>query len=107
MMPVSRSSRNVTASVWKPLPSPVHELGEVRLQAGDSVVLYSDGVSEAANASGEEFGEDRIMATVRAVLERRPQEVLDALFAALRDFTRGAGVQDDMTAVVLRYGVRT
>ena len=84
-------------------PQAVFELGEVRLQSGDTVVLYSDGVSEAADPAGEEFGEDRIMATVRDVLYRPPQDILDALFASLRDFTRDAGSHDDMTAVVLRY----
>ena len=84
-------------------PQALFELGEVRLRPGDTLVLYSDGVSEAANAEGEEFGEERITTAVSAVLERAPQDVLDALFSALRDFTREAGSHDDMTAVVLRY----
>jgi serine phosphatase RsbU (regulator of sigma subunit)/pSer/pThr/pTyr-binding forkhead associated (FHA) protein len=84
-------------------PQAVFELGEVRLRPGDTLVLYSDGVSEAANAAGEEFGEERITTAVSAVLERPPQDVLDALFSALGDFTREAGSHDDMTAVVLRY----
>jgi sigma-B regulation protein RsbU (phosphoserine phosphatase) len=84
-------------------PQAVFERGEIRLEPGDTVVLYSDGVSEAMNTAGDEFGEDRITATVAAVVDQPPQRVLDALVATLRDFTRDAEPHDDMTAVVLRY----
>jgi serine phosphatase RsbU (regulator of sigma subunit)/pSer/pThr/pTyr-binding forkhead associated (FHA) protein len=84
-------------------PDAVFERGVVQLEAGDTLVLYSDGVSEATNPADEEFGEDRIRAAVSAVLDRPPQQVLQALFASLREFTRDTGPHDDMTAVVLRY----
>jgi serine phosphatase RsbU (regulator of sigma subunit)/pSer/pThr/pTyr-binding forkhead associated (FHA) protein len=74
----------------------------VQLSRGDTVVLYSDGISEAADADDDQFGEDRIRAAVDGVIDRPPAEVLDALFAAVRAFAHGA-VVDDMTAVVLRY----
>jgi sigma-B regulation protein RsbU (phosphoserine phosphatase) len=84
-------------------PQAAFARGEIQLTAGDTLVLYSDGVSEAENPDGEDFGEERIRAAVSAALDRQPREVLDALFAALRDFTRDAGAHDDMTAVVVRY----
>jgi len=84
-------------------PHAVFERGEVQLEAGDTIVLYSDGVSEASNSGDEEFGEDRIIATVASALQHPPQLVLDALFASLREFTHDAGPHDDMTAVVVRY----
>jgi phosphoserine phosphatase RsbU/P len=75
----------------------------VRLAPGDTLVLYSDGVSEAENPNGEEFGEAGIRTAIASALAGPPQAVLDALFAALRDFTAGAVARDDMTAVVVRY----
>jgi sigma-B regulation protein RsbU (phosphoserine phosphatase) len=66
-------------------------------------VLFSDGVSEAVNAAGEEFGEDAIPGAVQPALDRSPQEVLDALLAAVRAFADGTPMKDDVTAVVVRY----
>ena len=84
-------------------PNASFDRGEVQLRPGDTLVLYSDGVSEAENPAGEDFGEAGIRTAIGAVIDRSPQQVLDALFAALRGFTRDAGPQDDMTAVVVRY----
>jgi phosphoserine phosphatase RsbU/P len=84
-------------------PQVVFERGMATMTAGDTLVLYSDGVSEAENASGEEFGDEGIRRAVEAVVSQPPQQVLDALFAALREFTQSAAARDDMTAVVLRY----
>ena len=77
--------------------------GEAQLRPGDTLVLYSDGVSEAQNPAGEDFGESRIRTAISTVIDRPPQQVLDALFAALREFMQDAGPHDDMTAVVVRY----
>jgi serine phosphatase RsbU (regulator of sigma subunit)/pSer/pThr/pTyr-binding forkhead associated (FHA) protein len=84
-------------------PEAVFQRDSVQLAPGDTLVLYSDGVSEAANRADEEFGEDRIRAAVDRVLDQPPQQVLDTLFADLRTFTHGTGIRDDMTAVVVRY----
>jgi phosphoserine phosphatase RsbU/P len=84
-------------------PEAAFERGVAQLRPGDTLVLYSDGVSEAQDDEGEEFGEAGIRAAVAAAIDRSPQAVLDALFAALRNFTSASGDHDDMTAVVLRY----
>jgi serine phosphatase RsbU (regulator of sigma subunit)/pSer/pThr/pTyr-binding forkhead associated (FHA) protein len=84
-------------------PEARFDRGAARLQPGDTIVLYSDGVSEAQNDEGEEFAEAGIQHAVEAALDGPPQAVLAALFAALRNFTSGSGDHDDMTAVVLRF----
>ena len=80
-----------------------YEQDMVQLDAGDTVVAFSDGVSEALNTAGEEFGDDRIAETVTPLLAAPPQAVLDALLAAVKAFAGSARQNDDVTAMVLRY----
>jgi serine phosphatase RsbU (regulator of sigma subunit)/pSer/pThr/pTyr-binding forkhead associated (FHA) protein len=80
-----------------------YEEETVTLDSGDWLIVYSDGVSEALSAEGEEYGEPRILACVRRNLAAEPQTLLDALFADVREFARGAAQNDDITAMVLRF----
>ena len=85
------------------LESATYEEETVELAPGDRVVLYTDGISEAANAAGEMFGEDRLYQTV----ERLPRD-LDArgmargILDAVGKFLDGVEPGDDMTVMVLR-----
>ncbi|HAN45322.1 MAG TPA: guanylate cyclase [Cyanobacteria bacterium UBA8156] len=81
-----------------------YEEGRVRLQPGDVVVVYTDGLTEAMGANGDRFEEDRLRACLEAVCPRATQasEVLEAVLAAVRDFVGDRPCSDDMTAVVLR-----
>ena len=72
------------------------------LEPGDLLVAFSDGVTEAMSASGEEYGEDRLVACVGS-RDRSPQEVVDSIFASVREFTTGAVQSDDVTALVVKY----
>ncbi|HXY40059.1 MAG TPA: PP2C family protein-serine/threonine phosphatase, partial [Vicinamibacteria bacterium] len=68
---------------------------------GDLLVLYSDGLSEAANGGGDEFGEARLAEAARLHRERPLEELLDEVFAAVRRFSGGEQA-DDQTLVVAR-----
>ena len=70
------------------------------LDVGDVVVLATDGVLEAASDGGEPFGEDRLVAAVRACLTRPAQAIADAVHEAVNLFSGGA--QDDATLVVMK-----
>jgi phosphoserine phosphatase RsbU/P len=76
----------------------------VTLAPGDLLVVFSDGVSEALSAAGEEYGEARIVNCIQKRAGPEPAALLEALFADVREFTRGAAQGDDITAMVLRYG---
>jgi phosphoserine phosphatase RsbU/P len=76
----------------------------VVLAPGDWLIVFSDGVSEALSAEGEEYGEARIVQTVQAQTGTEPPQMLQAIFTDVRAFTRGAPQSDDITALVLRYG---
>jgi len=73
------------------------------LQPGDRLVLYTDGITEAQNARGELFGEERLVAAVHAMpLERNAREVTEGILRAVRGFLDGVEPGDDMTVMVVR-----
>jgi sigma-B regulation protein RsbU (phosphoserine phosphatase) len=73
------------------------------LEPGDLLVLYTDGVSEAANAAGDMFAEERLYEAVAAMPgELTAREVAERLLGTLRDFLDGTEPQDDVTLVVVR-----
>ena len=67
------------------------------------IVAFSDGVSEAMNEAGEEYSDERLVASVNANRGRPPQELLEALLADVRRFCGRATPNDDVTMVVVRY----
>ena len=72
------------------------------LTAGDLFVFCTDGVFEANDAIGREFGADRLLDVVRAERHNSPREMVDAIFAAVHDFRGDTPPNDDMTAVALK-----
>jgi sigma-B regulation protein RsbU (phosphoserine phosphatase) len=72
------------------------------LDPGDLFVFCSDGVFEAMNVNGEEFGAARLIEVVETFRELPPRPVVDAIFAAVEGFRHGAPPNDDMTAVAVR-----
>jgi serine phosphatase RsbU (regulator of sigma subunit) len=84
------------------LPIAPYSEQQARLGPGDLLVVYSDGVTEAANLGDEEFGEERLI----EVLKRRRTESSDAIVSAVMEslnrFTSGAPQADDITLVVAK-----
>jgi phosphoserine phosphatase RsbU/P len=73
------------------------------LRPGDIIVAFSDGVSEALNEVGDEFTDQRLLASIDVHRTKTPQEMLDALLADVRAFCGKATQSDDVTMVVVRY----
>jgi sigma-B regulation protein RsbU (phosphoserine phosphatase) len=73
------------------------------LDQGDTVIVYSDGITEAMNAAGEEFGDDRLVSCVRSHRESSPGTLRDSVLEAVRRFAAGALQNDDLSVLVLRY----
>lgn len=73
-----------------------------RLESGDSIVAFSDGVTEARRPDGAEFGEDRLIAAARANRALPPTALVDTLFTAVREFAGDAMPVDDITVAVVR-----
>lgn len=73
----------------------------VQLEPGDLLLLYTDGVTEAQNKRKEFFGEERMLAAVRAALGRPPSEAQEHLLALLAGFVGDVPQFDDITLVML------
>lgn len=80
---------------------------EIRTRPGDFFVVYSDGVTEAVNASGELFGMDRFAAILGQRPYRSAADLVQAILAELKAFSAEATLADDLTLVALRAMPRT
>jgi sigma-B regulation protein RsbU (phosphoserine phosphatase) len=72
------------------------------LSRTDLVVLYTDGVIEAMNAAGEEYGQDRFLNLLQAKSVPSAQEVIQMILGDINDFTHGIPQHDDITLVAIR-----
>jgi len=79
-----------------------YEQATVRLDPGDTLCLYTDGVNEAMSPSGEEWGEWRIEEMLLGQGKKTVEELKDAFVAAVTEFAGTAGQADDITLVFLR-----
>ncbi len=89
-------------TVLGPIPSARYDSGTVRLEAGDLLVLYTDGIAERANRSGDFYGSDRIARVVEIGRGQSAQQVADSIMADADAFAEGVAAKDDMTVVVVR-----
>ena len=76
--------------------------GRTQLRAGDVLVIYSDGVSEAVNPNGEEFGPTRLYEVVARNLDASAGGVRDRIESALTKFCQGTPAADDITLVIVK-----
>jgi sigma-B regulation protein RsbU (phosphoserine phosphatase) len=77
------------------------ELASVDLLAGDVLVFYTDGVTEAENRSGEEFGMERLSATLRRGSSLSAEELMTNIYNSAADFC-GDDFNDDVTILVVK-----
>jgi sigma-B regulation protein RsbU (phosphoserine phosphatase) len=75
------------------------------LQKGDLFVFYSDGISEAANDAGVEFGTRRLCAVISEHRSQSSREIVDAIFKEVALFRGSRAQGDDMTAVAVRMTI--
>ena len=78
-----------------------YEQAKVRLERGETLILYTDGVTEAMNEAEEEFGLDRLAAVLTSHPSNDPEEVNGAIFEAVRAFAGDAPQSDDITCLTL------
>lgn len=74
----------------------------VRLETGQVLVLYTDGITEAANAAGVEFGRDRLAQIVLQGINLSAKEMIDFIRKAVQDFTDRKFLDDDGTLFIIK-----
>lgn len=85
-------------------PDATYEQGELTLSDGDVVLFYTDGLSEAEDLEGQQYGEDRILQMLKDNRGLSPEAIQAKLVEDVRDFVGDASLQDDMTLIVLKVG---
>jgi sigma-B regulation protein RsbU (phosphoserine phosphatase) len=77
-------------------------LASLELRPGDTLLLYTDGVTEASDSKGQPFGEDRLAIFVQDSTEFTAQELTQRLWRVLQEFTGGGPLADDVTVVAVK-----
>jgi sigma-B regulation protein RsbU (phosphoserine phosphatase) len=80
-----------------------YETRQMKLAAGDALVCFSDGVTEAVNPAGELFGERRLELLLVNQIGVHPTEVLGTVIGEVDRFISLAPMADDVTLLVVRY----
>src|ERR1700733_12183869 len=78
-----------------------YEEGAIRLDPGDLVLAYTDGVIEAVNPAGEEWGVEGLRRAATESKAHSADDMVEAIFASMDEFSRGRQT-DDATVIVLR-----
>jgi phosphoserine phosphatase RsbU/P len=84
------------------MPNFKYTEGQTQLHPGDVLVLYSDGVSEAQNPSGEEFGVDRLCEVIKQHVDKPACRLRDRIEDALSKFSNNTPAGDDITFVIVK-----
>ncbi|MFD1002052.1 GAF domain-containing SpoIIE family protein phosphatase [Ohtaekwangia kribbensis] len=79
------------------------QANEFEYKAGDVMVLYTDGITEAKDAKGEEFGYERLESVVDEVRSLGPKEIQDHLIKKLYEFTGTENINDDYTTMIVKF----
>ncbi len=91
---------NPTGMVLGVLGDAVYRRETIALEPGDLLVVFTDGVTEAVNAGGDQYGEEALGAMVTSVLDRSPAAILDAIVEDVRRHAGEAPQADDITLIV-------
>jgi sigma-B regulation protein RsbU (phosphoserine phosphatase) len=93
---------NVDGTVVGAFPFSQYDESQLKLESGDLLVCFTDGVSEPENEFGEMFGEDRLMDMVLKNVHRSDAEIIDTIITAVEQWTGTPELQDDMTLLLAR-----
>jgi sigma-B regulation protein RsbU (phosphoserine phosphatase) len=84
------------------LPAAQYRCFETHVDAGDLLIVFSDGIAEAMNADEEEFGEERIVEIARQHLDQHPRMICDAVVDGIATFLGPLKPHDDQTLLIVR-----
>jgi sigma-B regulation protein RsbU (phosphoserine phosphatase) len=89
-------------------PLGIKDLGGITLdstittEGGDMMILFTDGLTDATDSSGQSFGTQRVLEVVRQLSDKGARRIVDGLLAGVRDFAGSQGLRDDVTVIVAK-----
>jgi sigma-B regulation protein RsbU (phosphoserine phosphatase) len=84
------------------LPEPVYECGSLDLEPGDLLVACTDGITEAMDVEGEEYGKPRLAESVSKCREQNPKEILRRVLEDVDVYSRGGAHEDDRVLLIMK-----
>lgn len=84
------------------VPTAEYSAGRAVLSQGDSLVLYTDGVTEATNPNDEMYGEERLEELLVLHRHSPARDIEERVYTSIKDFTAGAAQTDDLTMVIVK-----
>jgi sigma-B regulation protein RsbU (phosphoserine phosphatase) len=84
-------------------PEAEYESASVKLEKGDFLVIYTDGVSEAVNTKTEMFEEERLQQLLESFQGQTVEQLAETIREGVKTFTQGAAQSDDITILVVQY----
>jgi serine phosphatase RsbU (regulator of sigma subunit) len=79
------------------------DISQINYNSGDILFLYTDGIIEAKNEAGEEFGYERLRSYLEQNSTENPKKIQDGLIKYLYDFIGSENLEDDYTALIIRF----
>jgi sigma-B regulation protein RsbU (phosphoserine phosphatase) len=76
----------------------------VPFSTGDSFFFYSDGLTEAMNPNGDQYGEDRLVSSIRSNICHTPESLITRVWIDIVNFTQSESFRDDFTTVAIKIG---
>ena len=96
------TSLDVNGTVVGAFPFSKYDESRVKLESGDLLVCYTDGITEPENEYGEMFGEERLIELVSKHAEREDTKIIETVMEAVRQWTHSPELTDDMTVLLAR-----
>ncbi len=92
-------SNNVLVGIFDDME---YEENTLQLASGDTLVMFTDGVTEAWNLQKMEFGTERLNAILGGLVDKGSRQIVDTIKTAITDFAEGAEQSDDITMLVIK-----
>jgi sigma-B regulation protein RsbU (phosphoserine phosphatase) len=84
-------------------PKVEYEVKKFQLQLGDTIMLYTDGISEGKNAEGRQWGDRALKKTLGALAGKRVKQLKETVVSTFNQHTKGAVQEDDVTFLLLGW----
>jgi sigma-B regulation protein RsbU (phosphoserine phosphatase) len=81
-----------------------YKTGKLKFESGDSIVLYTDGITDAENKNAQFFDKSRLEDVLRLNLSKAPVDITRKLYQEIRKFTDGEPQSDDLTIMAMKFG---